>query len=357
MKRIAAMLGALSLAFPLAGCSDTTGTYSSLLETHAHEVEAFEAALAGAETYAPSCRDFAGNQECSALDAVIGEAKDSGVRTELEEVEAPEEADVEAVRQETEKVVAIREKLEAATKRVASTIDSRLSMAFPRLLDESTAKVELAETRVDELDGEVVDSGTLDAVREAAVALREGCSRLNRELPAGVDGMAAYGELMRLKGALDGALSNADNSHSDWQADESRRIQEDAKKKDTDGEMVIVEESRPVSVGDGRASLSGTVRAMDSCEDPDLGDFAYLLHLDRPMSFSASAPWADGELEKTVEVVELDATDPASEPCGPFAPWDGFEGQEVTVEGLLVTDPGARHADIIFDNSTQVIED
>ena len=350
LRKLAGLAASAALAACLAGCSGTTGAYAASWDAYQKEVEAWNTGRQTAEQYMPSCREFASERECAALDAALDEASTSTLNLKATEAENPKEEDVSALETETAKIAEARSKLEKASGTVIGKVEAKLASEFPKLLDESGKKVTEAGQRADALAGKVQDEAVLGAVRDAAAQLSAACKKWEGvDVPGGTEGIAAYSELLRLKGALEDALSKADTSNLDFQSEESKRLGEEAEKRKKEEEAKagqIQENGQPTVTHSGdRLALTGSLSEIDACSDPDDGDYVYLLHLDEPVVFEGD--WPDGPGAKTVDLVQVATARSAGHECGPFDPWSGYSGQRVIVEGQLFAEDG-HWAPLIF---------
>lgn len=344
-RKFVRLLSAVALAFTLTGCSGAAGAYADAREAYQGEVAAWDKVRAAAEEYVPSCRDFAGEKDCVGLDEALKKAADAKLNLEIPEADKPSDGDVSALTSATEKIAEAREQVEKATSVVAEKVDAKLSGEFPKLLEEATKKVDEAEAHATSLGDEVMDAAVLANVREAASKLREGCKKWEGvEVPTGAAGIAAFSELMRLKGTLEDSISKADNSHSDYQAEESKRLAEEKQKQ----EVVAT------TTNGGKIALTGTLAEGGVCDGSAASEWYYVLFLDEPVTFEGQ--WPDGSTSKVVDKVQVAAKSAGTEngPCGPFEPWSAYNGQHVLVEGNLVSDDGTGkyHADVAFSEVT-----
>lgn len=344
LRKLAGLAAAAALAATLSGCSGAAGDYAASRDAYQKEVEAWKTARETAEQYVPSCREFAGEQECAALSAALDEASTKTLNLNAAQAENPKKEDVTALDAETTKISEARARLEKASGVVIGKVEAKLASEFPRLLDESARKVTEAGQRADSLAGKVQDEAVLTAVRDAAARLLAACKKWEGvDIPGGAEGIAAYSELQRLKGALEDAVSKADTSNLDFQSAESKRLGEEAEKRKQEEEKKAQAEGQegghPAVAHNGdTVSLTGSLSATDACGDPSLSDYVYLLHLDQPVTFEGN--WPDGPGSKSVDVIQVATSKSSGHECGPFDPWHGFTGQRVIVEGELHAEDG-----------------
>ena len=171
----------------------------------------------------PVCGELAGASECGELKTAGEEAAKSveGLSLELTKAKSASKEETQKLEKATGEIKVEREKFEPVVEKVEKAAEATIADKFGPVLAEAEKKAGEASGLVGSLKEKVKDESTLKALESAAGELSSACGKWKgKDIPSGQEGVQAYLELKRLTLTCNDAVTKANESHTQWQAEQ-----------------------------------------------------------------------------------------------------------------------------------------
>lgn len=171
----------------------------------------------------PVCGELASEAECGELKTAgeqAGKATEK-LSLDLKKAKSASKEEKQKLENETKEIKTEREKFEPAVVKVEKAAEATIQDKFTPVLEEAEKKANEANGLVGSLKGKVKDEKTLKTLESAASELSSACGKWKgKDIPTGQEGVQAYLELKRLTLACNDAVTKANESHTQWQAEQ-----------------------------------------------------------------------------------------------------------------------------------------
>ena len=197
--------------------------YEAAWTGYKKEVKAWTDVNERYQVFEPVCGELAGEAECGELKTAGEEAAKSveGLSLELTKAKSASKEETQKLEKATSEIKAAREKFEPAVEKVEKAAEATIADKFAPVLEEAEKKAGEASGLVGSLKGKVKDENTLKALEGAAAELSTACGKWKgKDIPSGQEGVQAYLELKRLTLTCNDAVTKANESHAQWQAEQ-----------------------------------------------------------------------------------------------------------------------------------------